>query len=136
MSRRIGIAALVSFLLALAIHTDWHVARPEHHRLSLGLSWHWLLAMPVFAVVAWYVRRAWPERVGQASLWIIGAAVMLGGVIEPAWEYFVDDAPFDWAFGRARTLVLLSFLCTGVVTYMTVLVLSRRRRTSIETTLP
>ena len=123
------VAALVSFLLAVAIHTDWHFARPLHHRLSLGLSWHRLLAIPVFALVALYVSRAWPSHILRASLWIIGGAVLLGGIIEPAWEYFIGDAPFDWAFGRERNLALASFVGTGIVAYVSVLRLIPRWKT-------
>ena len=123
-------AAGVSLLLAAAIHTDWHFARPEHHRLSLGLAWHWLLAVPVFALVAWYVARAWAGRLLRASLWIVGSAAVVAGVIEPAFEYFVGGAPYDWAFGPARTLALLSFVGTGVLAYVVVLLAVSRRRPS------
>src|SRR5262245_57331953 len=85
-SRRIVSAILVSLALATAIHVDWHVARPATHHLSLGLSWHWLLAAPVFGLTAWYVASAWPSTLLRASLWIVGGAVLLGGVIEPACE--------------------------------------------------
>ena len=121
-------AAVVSLLLAAAIHTDWHFARPEHHRLSLGLAWHWLLAVPVFALVAWYVARAWPGRLLRASLWIVGGAVLLAGVLEPAFEYFVGGAPFDWAFGHARTFALLAFVVTGVVAYVAVLTAATKKQ--------
>lgn len=126
MTRRISVAVAVSLLLAVAIHTDWHLARPAHHRLSLGLPLHWLLAAPVFALVAWYVQRAWSADIPRASLWIVGGAVLLAGVVEPAWEYVVGNATFDWAFGPARTSALAAFVVTGMVTYFTVLALARR----------
>ena len=125
---RIRSAACVSLLLAAAIHTDWHFARPEHHRLSLGLEWHWLLAAPVFGLVAWYVARRWPAQILRASLGIVGSAVVLAGIVEPAWEYFFDGATFDWAFGPARTMALVAFVCTGIVAYVGVLLLLRRHR--------
>jgi hypothetical protein len=130
MSRRILAAIAVSLLLAAAIHTDWHLARPAHHRLSLGLPLHWLVAAPVFALVAWYVHCAWSAQIPRASLWIVGGAVFVAGVVEPAWEYLVGDATFDWAFGRTRTLALAAFVVTGVVTYITVLALARRAKMS------
>lgn len=130
MSRRLFGAVVVSLLLAAAIHTDWHFARPAHHRLSLGLSFHWLLAAPVFALVAWYVQRAWSSQIARASLWIIGGAVLMAGVIEPAWEYFADNATFDWAFGPARTLALAAFVVAGALTYLAMLALGRRARAS------
>ena len=127
-ARRITIAVLVTLALATAIHTDWHFARPLHHRLSLGLSWHWLLAAPVFALVAWYVSRAWPSHILRASLLIVGGAVVLAGIIEPAYEYFCSGASFDWAFGPARNRALASFVGTGLVSYLALLVLLNRRR--------
>lgn len=121
-NRRTTLAVLISLALAAAIHTDWHLARPTTHHLSLGLSWHWLLAASVFGLVAWYVARAWPSHVLRASLWIVGGAVLLAGIVEPAWEYFFGGATFDWAFGPTRTMALGTFVCTGVVTYIAVLV--------------
>jgi hypothetical protein len=129
-SRRIFSAVLVSLALATAIHLDWHFARPVTHHLSLGLSWHWLLAAPVFGLTAWYVVRAWPSRQLEASLWIVGGAVLLAGAIEPAWEYFIGGATFDWAFGPVRNTALGTFVGTGLVTYAAVLALVGRGRTS------
>jgi hypothetical protein len=111
-------AALVTLGVATATHLDWHVARPTVHHLSLGLSWHWLLAVPVFALTAWYVHRAWPERRVAASVAIIGIGFAVGGIIEPAWEYFVDDSGFEWAFGAARNTGALQFLGAGLVSYI------------------
>ena len=130
MPGRISSAVLVSLALATAVHLDFHAARPTTHHLSLGLPWHWLLAIPVFALVARYVARVWPARVTRASIWILGAAIVAGGVLEPAWEYFVDDAGWDWAFGPTRNMALATFVTTGVVTYVAVLALLRRRSPS------
>jgi len=127
LSRNIS-SVLVSLALATAIHLDWHVARPTSHHLSLGLPWQWLLAIPVFGLVAWYVARAWPNSVPSASVGIVGGAILLGGVIEPAWEYFLGDATFEWAFGRQRTTILVTFVGMGLVAYVAVLALMQRRR--------
>lgn len=116
----------VSLALAIAIHTDWHLARPTMHHLSLGWSWHWALAAPVFALAAWYVARVWASDLLRASLWIVGSAVLLAGVIEPAWEYFIDDATFDWAFGPLRNAALGAFVVTGLITYVVVLAIAAR----------
>jgi hypothetical protein len=117
---------LVTLGLAVAIHLDWHAARPTTHHLSLGLSWHWLLAVPVFALVAWYVVRAWSNQVTRASLWIVGGALVLGGIIEPAVEYYFEDATIDWAFGPLRNTALATFVATGLVAYAAVLAVARR----------
>jgi len=130
MPGRTATATLVSLALATAIHLDFHVARPTTHHLSLGLPWHWLLAIPVFALVAWYVALSWPARVLPASLWIVGIAIVAGGVLEPAWEYFLGDAGWDWAFGPTRNTALATFVSTGLVTYVAVLAWLRRRTPS------
>jgi ABC-type spermidine/putrescine transport system permease subunit I len=124
---RIGPAVCVSLALATAIHLDWHAARPTEHHLSLGLSWHWLIAVPVFGLVAWYVARAWPSHLLRASLWIVGAAVLAAGVVEPAWEYVLEDATFEWAFGQTRTVALVGFVATGIVAYIAAMSLARRQ---------
>jgi len=120
-------ATLVAVALATAIHLDWHVARPTVHHLSLGLPAHWLLAIPVFALAAWYVVRTFPSNILTASVAILAGAIILGGVIEPAWEYFLGDASYEWAFGRARTTMLASFVGTGLVAYVACVAFLRRR---------
>jgi hypothetical protein len=126
--RRIVSAVLVSLGLAAMIHTDWHFARPTHHSLSLGLPWHWLLAIPAFALVAWYVSRVWPAQVLRASVLIVGGAVIAGGVLEPAYEYCLEGATFDWAFGPARNAAAASYVGTGLISYLATLGVIRRRR--------
>jgi len=129
-TRRVLTAVGVSLALATAIHVDWHFARPAHHQLSLGLPWHWLTAIPVFALVAWYVARAWPSQLLRASVAIIGSAVILAGVLEPGWEYLFGDAPFEWAFGATRNLALATFVGTGMLSYLIALALATRNRQS------
>ena len=131
MRRPIVSATLVSLALAIAIHLDWHFARPAHHQLSLGLSWHWVIAIPVFALVAWYVARVWPAHARSASLGIVGSAVLLAGVIEPAWEYFIGDAPSDWAFGTMRNVALGAYLLAGLISYVAALAFLGRRADSV-----
>ena len=126
LSRKVS-SVLVSVALATAIHLDWHAARPTTHHLSLGLPWHWLLAIPAFGLVAWYVARAWPSAVLRASVGIVGFGILLGGVLEPAWEYCFGDATFEWAFGRQRTTMLVTFVGMGFVAYLAVLALMKRR---------
>ena len=114
--------------LATAIHLDWHVARPTTHHLSLGLSWHWALAIPVFALAAWYVSSR--PGAAKASAIIIGGAILLGAIIEPAWEYWLGGATFDWAWGPHRTHAALVFVITGIAAYAGVLYVLRRRTLS------
>lgn len=125
-------ALLVTLALATAMHLDWHAARPTVHHLSLGLSWHWLLAIPVFALTAWYVARVWPEHTLGASVAIIGIASVLAALAEPLYELWVDRAPMDWAFGPLRLTSFAAFLAAGIVTHVAVLALLRRRAPQAE----
>jgi hypothetical protein len=120
-------ASTAVLLLASAIHTDWHFARPSHHRLSLDLSWHWMLAIPVFALAAYYVARKNPPRLLMVSVWLIGLATLIGAVLEPAYEYFFGGATWDWAFGPERTWAAIAFVTTGIATYAITLLLLVRR---------
>jgi hypothetical protein len=124
---RLVISALVTLGLATAMHVDWHVARPVVHHLSLGWRWHWVFAVPVFALSGWYVLRAWPTRPVGASLAILGVASLLAAVVEPSWEYWVEGASFDWAFGRVRLVAFGAFVAVGTVTHVAVLRFARRR---------
>ena len=117
---------LVTVALASAMHLDWHAARPVVHHWSLGWRWHWLLAVPVFALTAWFVQRTAPQRSITASAVIIGAASVLAAVVEPAWEYWVDGATFEWTFGRMRLVPFIAFLATGIVTHAAVLAVAAR----------
>ena len=132
MLNRNASATLVTVALATAIHLDWHVARPTVHHLSLGVPAHWLLAIPVFGLVAWYVVRAWPSKILPASLAILGSAIILGGVLEPAWEYFLGGASFEWAFGRTRNVILAAFVGTGLVAYAGLVAFLGNRSTRAE----
>lgn len=124
-----GIAIL---LLGSAIHTDWHFARPAHHRLSLDLSWHWLLAIPVFALAAWYVASRKPERPLAASLVVVGGGVLLGAILEPAYEYWLGGATWDWAWGPQRTWAAATFVATGIIAYALTYLLLQRRKPAVS----
>ena len=114
-------------LLAAAIHADWHFARPAHHRLSLDLSWHWLIAVPVFAIAAYYVWTRKPPRPVAASALVIGLAALIGAVLEPAYEYWLGGATWDWAFGPERTWAAVAFVATGVAAWVATFAWLQRR---------
>jgi hypothetical protein len=120
------ISTLVCLGLAAAIHLDWHLARPAEHHLSLGLAWHWLLAIPTFALVAWYVVRVTPDRVFPTSVSLLTCAILIAGVLEPAWEYFLGDATWEWAFGKGRLVALTTFVGVGLAAYVATVGLMRR----------
>lgn len=119
-------AALCAIGLAVAMHLDWHVARPAVHEHSLGLSWHWVFAVPVFALNAWCTARIWPMHVLRASLGIIGVASLLAAAVEPALEIWLGAASSEWAFGWSRVGAFAAFLATGVVAQAVVLTIWRR----------
>ena len=58
---------------------------------------------------------------------IIAGATVVAGVLEPAWEYYIGDAPFEWAFGAARNAALAAFVGTGLIAYVLTLAVLRRR---------
>ena len=123
-------ASLVTLGLATAMHVDWHFARPAIHHRSLGWEWHWLFALPVFALTAWYVWRVWADHAIGASLSILGAAVVLAGFVEPAWEYWLGGASVEWAFGRERWAAFGAFTGVGAVVHAAVLTWARRLHAS------
>lgn len=126
MRGRLLTASLVTVGLAATMHLDWHAARPAHHQLSLEWQYHWLLAVPSFALTASYVLRVWPDAVQRASVWIILAASVLAAVVEPAWEYS-SSGDWEWAFGARRLSAFFAFLLTGLITYVGCIVLARRQ---------
>lgn len=120
------ISTLVCLGLATAIHVDWHLARPAEHHLSLGLPWHWTLAIPTFGAVAWYVVRTTPHRLFRTSVSLLACAILIAGALEPAWEYFLGGATREWAFGRARLSALTAFVAVGLAAYVATIAVLRR----------
>ena len=116
----------VALILAVAIHVDWHLARPhDHGGLSGGLALHWLLAIPVFALAAWYISRRF-VRAGMASIVTIGVAVVLGQIVEPLGEHVLLQDPLSEVFAAPRVMAFLTFLATGLLTYALVFTTLRR----------
>ena len=130
--RRLPISLGLVLLLAVAIHADWHAARPalHHHRLSFGLEQHWLLAVPVFALAAAWVHRRWPGRLLAASAANLGLAAFGAQVLEPLGEQ-------AWYFHRlglgvvpARWAAFLAFMAVGIAAYALTLAVLQRRATA------
>jgi len=63
------------------------------------------------------------------SVAIVGTAGILAAVVEPAWEFWVDKAPFEWAFGRIRLEAFGAFVAAGIVSHAIVLGFLSRRST-------
>jgi len=126
-SRIAGVRRLLSFplaiVLAVAIHVDWHVARPHHHRLSLDWDYHWLLGVAVFAAAAAYVVYRWPGELWEASAVNLVAGVVGGILAIPAgtglyYEHrLVAPTAAEWdAFTQFATAGLLTYLVTVPLT--------------------
>ena len=114
--RRLVSLPLVLFL-AVAIHVDWHSARPHHFRLSLGWPYHWLLGVAAFALAAAYVVRRWPGDLWEASAVNVLAGVAVGILVIPAatvlyYERRVGGpSAAEWsAFAQFATAGLLTYL--------------------------
>jgi hypothetical protein len=61
------------------------------------------------------------------SVLLIGLATLIGAVLEPAYEYFLGGATWDWAFGPERTWAAIAFVMTGIVAYAIPLMLLLRK---------
>lgn len=69
-------AALLSLAVAAILHFDWHLARPLHHRLSLGLVEHWAITAALFAIIGCVIARKWPDQ-----RWRLGTVVFIAGAV-------------------------------------------------------
>lgn len=110
--------------VATAIHIDWHLARHLHARLSFGLAWHWVLAIPVFALMTWVITRKSLDHALLRGGFAILLGVLLGQIAEPLWEGEGAVGNLDrWrAFG--------AFMTAGLITWLTTYRLIRRDDTT------
>ena len=114
--------------LAVATHVDWPVGRPSHHRLSLDSPYHWLLAIPTFALVAWGVARRWPASAASAGALNIAAGIVLGQILEPIGEVLVYGQSFARAWEAPRMALFGEFSAVGLLTYLVVMFFLGRSR--------
>ena len=124
--RRSLYAGLV-FALAAVIHIDWHLARPAHHRLSLGWADHWIFAIAAFAVVGCLIARGWPHSPWRAAVGIVGLAVLVAQGIEPLLEVAVYDHRLGYPNDPGRWGVFAVCLAVGLPSLVTTLFLCRPR---------
>jgi hypothetical protein len=120
-ARRIPVSLLLVLALVAIIHADYHVARPHHMRWSLAWGEHWLLALPVFALTAWLVRRWWPERVWEASAWTIGLAAFGAQIVEPLVESLVYLRRVSVPMEPERWRAFLELMTAGLLVYLVVM---------------
>ena len=111
---------LAAFLLAAAIHVDWHLARPGHHsELSGHWAQHWLLGIPVFALLALYEAHRPSRDRWRNSAVLILVGVFLGQVLEPLSELW--GAPWSYAFSAIRWAAFAEFMTAGLLTFLVVM---------------
>lgn len=125
--------SLVSWPLVLlpivVIHADWHAARPLHHRWSLDLDWHWLLAVPVFVLAAAYLRRRSPGRLWEAAAANLLLASFGAQVIELLAEELYYEGRWVLMTDPLRWTVFAQFMAAGLLAFVaTAAVLEARAR--------
>lgn len=118
---------LVSIALAVAFHVDWHLAPAHHGRLSFDWKLHWLTAIPVFALLAWYLVRKWSDQIAGAFVTVIVIAIVLEQGLEPLVALVLYGERLSNAFTDARIDALFAFLVTGIVTALLVIQLLPKR---------
>ena len=113
-----GMAAL----LAAFIHGDWHLARPgPHGSLSGHFAQHWLVAIPIFAVLAVVISRRPQGERWRHTAWIIGLGVLIGQILEPVYEVLVDRLSWSWLLQALRWTAFAEFLAIGLSVLVLVL---------------
>ena len=124
--RRLRYSALV-LILASAVHVDWHLARPAHHRLSLAWPHHWIFAAAVFAAVGWLIARWWPETPGRAAAGIVGLALILAQVVEPVLEIAFYEHRVGYPSDPGRWAAFGVCIAAGLPALLATLILCRPR---------
>jgi len=117
-----GFRVVAAILLAGAIHVDWHLARPGHHSdLSGHWAQHWLLGIPVFALLAVYLSRQPSQHRWRSSAVLILAGGFLGQILEPLSELW--GAPWSYAFSGIRWSAFGEFMAAGLLTFLVIMAL-------------
>ena len=93
--KRRRVSPLVILTLAAVIHADYHLARPATHHWSLGLWWHWVSCIVVFALAGAYLAWRRPADRWRAAAINVTLGVIAGQVIEP----LVEGIPFGEGLG-------------------------------------
>ena len=114
--RRVLFFTLV-LVLAATVHIDWHLARPAHHRLSLGWDQHWLFAALAFGLVGWIVARSWPAEAWRLGGLIATLGIMLAQVVEPMAEVALYQHRIGYPDEPARWTAFFVCLAVGLPVY-------------------
>src|SRR2546422_2185834 len=104
----------LALLLGAFIHLDWHLARHEHDGRSLGWDAHWLLAIPIFALAAWFIARRWPPPANpwRPAALSVALGILLGQVIKPLGEIIHFQATLAEELEPARLTAFALFTVT------------------------
>ena len=120
-------STLLALLVAAVVHTDWHLARPTHHRLSLGWPEHWLFAAAMFAVVGCVVARRWPQAPWRAAAGIVAAGLVIAQVVEPLLEALLYEGRLGYDVEPERWRVFFVCVAAGVPALALAVILCRPR---------
>jgi hypothetical protein len=121
---------LVVLVLATLVHLDWHVARPTHHRLSLGWSHHWVIGAVAFALAGVYIARRWPKTPWSAAAWNTGLALLIGHIIEPVLEAAYYRHELAYPVSPERWTAFGAFVAAGVPALIAAVWWNTRQRAS------
>jgi hypothetical protein len=117
---------ILSVLLAVALHVDWHLARPLHHRLSLEWSHHWLATAGVFLIVGCIIARSWPEHRWRMAAAVVALSAVLAQLVEPVLESLVYDHILAYDVEPARWVAFFKSISAGAVAIIIGLLCARR----------
>lgn len=116
-------AIVLSLVLGAALHADWHLARPLHHRLSLGWSYHWVITAALFAVVGCVIARSWPAQRWRLGAVVFISAALLAQLVEPVLEALIYERRLGYAAEPARWLAFGKSVLAGAIAYVGTLLL-------------
>ena len=122
------IAVLLSLLLGVGLHIDWHLARPLHHRLSLDWSYHWAITAALFAVAGCVIARSWPGQRWRLGAVVFVSAALLAQVVEPVLEALLYDHRLGYDVEPARWIAFGKSILASAIAYLTALLLCGPKR--------
>jgi hypothetical protein len=123
---------LIGLALGAILHGDWHMARPVHHRWSLGLSYHWAVTGVVFAIAGCLIARRWPSERWRVGAWSLIVAVVVAQVLEPVLlEGLYYGHKFAYEVEPERWVALGQSLAASIPAYALTLWLCVKRPTAM-----
>ena len=125
---------ILSLLLATALHVDWHLARPQHHRLSLDWSHHWIATAVVFLIAGCLIARRWPGHRWRMGAIVLLAAALIAQVVEPVLEALLYDGRLGYDVEPARWVAFWKAGVAGAVALALGLLCTRTTQAVAEST--